>query len=82
MRLKPVLTSKYILQKRCSLIEICMSKPANDILSGLGLIIRKVSVSAAVTVRINVKNTALLDFVLSNVLIIKVFILFVKLKGV
>ena len=66
MRLKPVLTSKYILQKRCSLIEICMSKPANDILSGLGLIIRKVSVSAAVTVRINVKNTALLDFVLSK----------------
>lgn len=62
MRLKPVLTSKYILQKRRSLIEICMSKPAND----LGLIIRKVSVSAAVTVRINVKNTALLDFVLSK----------------
>ena len=34
--------------------------------SFLGLRIRKVSVSAAVTIRINVKNTALLDFVLSK----------------
>ena len=49
--------------------------------SFLGLRIRKVSVSAAVTIRINVKNT-LHYWILSyqNGLIMTIFILFAKLR--
>lgn len=46
----------------------------------LGFRIRIVSVSAAVVRGIKIKNTTLLDFSYQNVLIMKVFILFVKLR--